>query len=105
MRAGRLRHYVSHQTRTTEPNEFGEAELTWVESGKIWASIEPLVGNELHRARQVDAATSHRIRVRHRDVSVMDRIAYGARVFEITAVIDVRERGRELELMCREAVS
>jgi SPP1 family predicted phage head-tail adaptor len=70
------------------------------------ARIEPLKGGEKLRAMQLQDSVSHRITIRHRaDVTARMRVVFGARVFNIRAVIDPGERRRWLELLCEEGVA
>ncbi len=105
MRAGRLRHKVVIQKTTEDRTDSGETTNTWSTHATVWASIEPLNGREYFQAQQETAVVNTRIRIRHVDGIVPKmRVLHGARVFDIKAVIDVNERGREIVLMCEERV-
>lgn len=104
MNPGRLRNLVTLQAATrTDLEGGGWEEGPPVDVATIWAAIEPLEGSERLRAMQVSASLSHRIRIRYRDdVTAKNRIVYGARIFNITAVIDPNERHEELHLLAEE---
>lgn len=101
--AGRLRHRVAIQRATRTRDSFGEAIRTWSTLATVWASVEPLRGREFFDAEMVQAEVSHRVIMRaYPGLQATDRLLYEGRVLEIQAVIDVRERGREYQVMCRE---
>lgn len=104
MQAGRLRRRLDFESPATTKDSFGEvAEAPWALETTLWGSIEPLIGRELLQAQQVQAAVTHRVRVRYDSTIGPDmRIAYGSRSFEILAVMNPEERNRELEIMCKE---
>lgn len=108
MRAGRLRHRVTLQSPTTARNSFGEPIATFATYANVWADIRPLTGRERYAAQQVQASTTHQVRIRFRtDVEAIHRVqwvSHGAtRTLDITAVLDPEERHTELLLLCSEA--
>lgn len=105
MRAGWLRHRLTIQELVGSQNSYGEVVQTWSDVATIWGSIEPLRGKEYIEAATARASVDHRIRVRYRsDITPGKRIEYGSRTFEIVSVIDVLEKHKEMELMCKELV-
>lgn len=87
----------------------GDITSSWSNYGSpIWASIEPLRGEELYAAQQVQAEVTHKIRLRYStdvaNLNPKDQVIYGLRTFEILAVLNLLERNRELELLCKERV-
>lgn len=103
MRAGRLNKRITIQTRT-DPQDAGGAGIpTWTDLATVWASIEPLKGRELIAADAANSEVSGNIRIRYRaGVSASSRVKYGARYYDVLAVINTDERGRELLLQVRE---
>ena len=105
MRAGRLRHRVTLQSKSESLDGFGEPARTWSNDATVYAAIEPLSGRERLTADQVRADVSHRILIRHRDnVSPANRITHSSRTFEIISVSNFDERDIRLELLCTEVV-
>ena len=104
MEAGRLRHRVTIQEKVVTRDTFGEEVITWTDVATVWGSVEPMRGREFMEGRQVEAEVSTRIRIRYfpDGVEPEDRVSYDGRVFDILAVIEVEERHREMQLMCRE---
>lgn len=108
MRTGKLRHRITIRRVTHETTEWGD----WVEKtediASVWASIEPLKGDEFFAAAQMQAKVSHKVTMRGLPASVRptprDRIIFNRRTLEIESVLDTEERGIELVLMCQERV-
>lgn len=104
MRAGRLRHLVTIQSRTEGSNAFNEPRPVWKHFATVYASIEPLSGREYFAAQQAQSDVTHRVVLRYiPGVTAKHRIVFGDRVFDIAAPPrNVGERGIELELQCVE---
>lgn len=103
MQAGRLRHRIQIKTPVEARNSYGERIVTWSTLATVWASVEPLRGREFLDAEQVQAEISHRVRMRYYPGILPNyRVVFGGRVLEIQAVINVNERNREMQLMCKE---
>lgn len=74
--------------------------------GRVWGSVEPLRGNELWRAQQVQPEVALRVRMRYRmgmtsTRRLIDECCENAE-YDVLQVIDVGGRKRELELLCKE---
>ena len=79
---------------------------SWADTATVWARIEPLSGRERLAAQRIEDTVTHRVTIRYRSgVSARQRIAFGVRVFNIRAVLDVDERNEWLELLCEEGVA
>lgn len=104
MRAGLLRKRLVFE-RPTETLVAGEAVKTYATLFEAWGEIRPLSGRELFQSNMTQAELSHRISVRYQAGKVpktSDRVRYGDRAFDITAVMNVDERNRELVVMAVE---
>ena len=107
MRAGRLRHLVSVQSRTGSQNAYGEVTNAFAEvgDGEVWASIEPLSDSEGKLVDGRDEILTHRIVMRYlSSISATHQVVYGSRTFQIVSVINKGERDKELHLLCKERV-
>jgi len=106
MQAGNLRHRVTIQQVTETRDDMGGVTQTWSTfAASLHAEIAPLSGRELLLARQVNAETTHRIRLRYRaGITPKMRVLFGSRIFAIESVLDTDERGIEVVLLCREAL-
>jgi SPP1 family predicted phage head-tail adaptor len=103
MAAGKYRHRVTIEQKTETKNEFGTRVPSWVALATVWARVDTLNGNEKYvSARHLETA-SVVVEIRYRaDITAAMRVVYGPRTLEISAVIDVGERRRELKLLCKE---
>ena len=105
MRAGDLKHRIKIQQKSVTRGDMGGEVVTWADVVTVWAAIEPISGREYFSSQQTQAEVSTRIRIRHyAGITTSMRIAWGARYFDILSVIELQERGREIHLMCKEAV-
>ncbi len=105
LRSGKLRHLIEIERPFTTHDPEGYARKEWQLLAKTWASIEPIKGEEYFAAAAVQAATTHRVTMRvlpSITVKPWDRLVFKGRILEIEAVMDTEERGRELELLCKE---
>jgi SPP1 family predicted phage head-tail adaptor len=106
MNPGDLRHRVTIQKFVEEADEFNTPKTTpdpWVTFYTVWAAVEPLSGRELLVANNVTPQTRIRVRIRYlKGVTQGMRVKYGERIFNIQSVADIKERHREMELMCIE---
>jgi len=106
MRSGRLRHRVTVQRNTPTRGDAGGRVDNWADLATVWASIWPLAGKEAVQGRAENAEVTHRVQLRWQsslaDLSPRDRLIFAGRVLEIVGVVNVGERNRELELLCRE---
>lgn len=105
---GSMRHRVKVQKfGVASQNSFGEDTRAMQDAATVWASISPLSGREFFEAQKQNAEVTHKIMMRYRaDVSLKpkDRIKFGARVFDILAVLNLDERKIWLTVMAREVV-
>jgi SPP1 family predicted phage head-tail adaptor len=105
MRAGRLRHRLVLQSKTTTQNEYGEPVVSYVTQATVYGGIEPLSGNEIFKQQQIQAEASVRIVLRY--YSGLDetwRITHNGKYYDILNVINQDERDYMLVLMCSEGV-
>lgn len=106
MSSGRRDKLVTFKRRGTTQDAAGQVIETWTEIETVWASIEPIAGREYFNASGERAEVTHRLGVVYGpSLAPRDRAEYGARVFDIKSVINVRELNRDLELMCTEHVT
>lgn len=103
MKIGDLRHRVVLQKKEITVDELKQQTENWTDIASVWAAIEPLSGREYFAARQLNEEVSVKITIRYRDdVTSDNRLVFNNKVFEVLSVIDPRERGKTLILMCRE---
>lgn len=105
MNAGKLNHRITVQSKTAAADTYGGETITWTTFATVWASIEPLRGNEFIESQRAGAELTTRIRVRYRSgYAPTMRVTWGTHVYDVEAVINVNEAGRETQLMCREVI-
>lgn len=106
MRAGILHESVVIQSRTLSKDSGGYDVESWATHATVFASIEPLRGQEYLEARQVQADVDARIRMRYLStVKPTMRVVWGSRTFDIISVIHSGERRRETQLMVKEQIN
>lgn len=107
MRAGRIRHRITIQQATEIRDALGGVTQTWTDLRTVWAAVEPARGSERFALAQAKAGVDSKIVLRGpvaKDVTPKMRILFGARIFDIEAVIDVDSRNIVRELFIKEAV-
>lgn len=106
MSIGNKRHRIEIQDFTPVQDETGqevEDGSGWVTSATRWASITPLSGRELVNATQVQPDVSHKVQMRYMaGITAEMRLKFGTRIFNISSVINVGEKKKELLIMCIE---
>ncbi len=107
IRAGSLRHEVVLQRPGTRVDDgMGGGSVTDADLATVWASIEPLTGDELFQAGQFDPRVNYRITIRYyAGIHPSDKVKFGTRMFDIHTVANVDERNRMIVLMCEELVT
>lgn len=106
MKIGTLRHKITIQEPTeSEDPVTGEIVTTWEDFAEVWAEVLPLVGREYWAAKTVNAETTGKIRIRYlADITPKMRIMLEDRIFNITGIVNVEEKNREMVLYYSEAV-
>ena len=102
MEVGKLRHRVDIQQVVESPDSYGQPVKTWRTIETRFAQIMPLTGHELVKAQKVNAEVSHKIIMRYCDLNSKNRLLFGARVFNILAVINIDERNWEIHVLAME---
>ena len=102
---GRLRHRLTLEAPTRMTDSAGGARQTWREIGKLWAALRDLSGGEKEYAEAESAAKKVEVIIRFReDITPDMRFIYGARMFNISAILDQRGTKRFLTCICEEAL-
>ena len=105
MNAGRLRHRCTIKGPTHTEDGKGGIATTWGTVTVCWGELRPLQGREWIESGMENSEISARFRMRHvAGILPTMQVIFGTRSFEIVSVIDVYERGTELELMLKELV-
>lgn len=107
MRSGPLRERITLQSPTVARDSYGAETITWTNERTVYASVEPIKGDEYMEARAFTQTITHRFRIRHQpDKSITPtwRISYDSRTFDIESVINAWERDRTIIIMAVENV-
>ncbi len=103
MQAGKLRHPLTIQARSTTRDSLGQELETWATVSTVWGSVVPLTGRELVQAQALHSETTHKVTVRFFDgLTTSHRMQHNGRTLQILSVLNTDERNREHVLMCKE---
>ncbi len=108
MTAGKLRNSIQLQQVSRVPNGSGGFTTTWTTYATVKAMMKPISGSERLHAMKNDSQVRLRAVIRYRsDVQADDRVYYPHRdeAMNITAVMDLEERHRWLQLDLEEGVA
>ena len=107
IKPSRFRHRVTLQSESLVADGGGGGGApVWSDQATIWADIQPISGREILHSQMLQVRVTHRIITRYRaGVTTAMRLAKGARLFNIRAVINMEERNRYLEIMCEEGAA
>jgi len=101
VKIGIKRHRIDLERAGRTQTTTGDLTKTWVRFARVWADVIPLRGAEAIQAQQTTATVTHSIRMRRTPESATltpaDRVKFGRRIFELTSVVDIGERRREIE--------
>lgn len=101
---GKYRHKITFLQRESGKNEYGELINDWVPFKKgIWASKDPLLGNEFFTALTTENKVEVKFNTRYTPgVTSEMRIQHGQEVYEILGPpVNVKSLNVELLLYCK----
>ena len=105
MRAGKLRHVVTIQSKTVTQDSYNEEIITWTDVATVRAAIETPTGAEYLDVESQGASISHKVAVRYYPgLAPTMIVVWGSRTFEIEAVLEDNLQ-RETVLMCNEVIA
>lgn len=104
MRAGRLNLVLDIEAAEEETRSAtGAVSMSWVPFCQLRAMAESQSGREFQNAKALNAETNAVFRARYYPgITPKMRARVGTMLFDITAVINVEMRGREMLLYCVE---
>jgi len=92
---------IEDMTRTSDGA--GGSDVSWSNFAIVWAKLRPRHGREKLWADAITANTGHVITIRFVDgLQTRMRFVDGARIFEITSIINVDENDQWLSCLCEE---
>ena len=87
-------------------DEYGGESGEWVEVRSAWAKVQPSSGTEYLRAQQVEAEHTTKFTLRFTPhITVLHRLVYADRTYEIIAVGDLDTSHRWTVITAKEMVS
>ena len=102
---GQQRHKVIIQSTSQAADAYGALVDTWGTFATWWASIAPITGREYVSDGKVNSEVTTRMKGRWiSGILPAMRAKFGTRIFSIVAVINIDERNREIELLCKEVI-
>lgn len=105
MASGAYNVALTYELPAVTRNDSYEAVESFSAIATVWADIDPVSGREYFAGAAVQNDATFKIKIRHRrDITTRGRFRNGNRIYEITAVINVKERNRELICLCREQI-
>jgi len=106
MEIGKLNRRVEILEFKVERDAYGGADGVWLVAESLWASICPVSGTEYFSMQQIDAQTVVTITVRYNPrITVMHRVRYGSKIYEIIGVGDENANHEVTVLNCKEMVN
>lgn len=105
MNIGRKNRRLTFDRPIDTTDGHGDALVDYATIGTVWASIEPLRGEERFEAQQVTADVTHKIRVRYSStlagLTPKHRARLGATTYDLLSINDINSGHRELEIWAR----
>ena len=111
IRAGSYRHMIKVESATTTRDDYADTPEDWAlwpkgSDGLRKASVTPLGGGETSIGGALVFVGTFEIKTRYRSgFTAGMRITYNSRVMNISQVVNVDERNREIVLQCEEVAS
>lgn len=106
---GRMRQRIRIQQNRGVQSASGAQQIEWVDFAQVWASIEPMAGNELFQAREIYPESQISITIRYLEgidpsmrVLWLDPRTEKDVQFDIKSITDVDMRHYVFELTCEE---
>jgi SPP1 family predicted phage head-tail adaptor len=96
------RHKITFLRLVKGYDDFGSPVNTWETYKDVWASKDPLLGNEYLVAQTTDSKVEVKFNMRYVDGVTNDmRIRHGDELYEILSAINVKSLNRETLCYCK----
>lgn len=93
MNPGDLDRRLTIQTMTVSRDAYGAAIESWSTLATVWASLDPLSGNESFASDNILTQSTHLVEMRYRsDVSAEERVVHNNWVYDIRYVAEIGRR-------------
>ena len=106
MNIGKLNRRISILKYEVTRDEYGGEQREWAVQRTLWANILPVSGTEYFKSQQVEAQNITTIIIRYRtDITVLNRVKYLDKTYEIIGISDNFTDHKMLTLNCKEVVN
>lgn len=106
MKTGGLNKIIAIQQRTEATDSDGGTYFTWSAFATVWAKKRPLRGRELVAAHAAQSLTEVMFYIRYLSgMTSSMRIVHGGEYYDITAIVNIDEGNRELEISTKTGMS
>lgn len=107
IRTGGLRHRAELQSRSTETADGGGGvAVAWTKERDLWCQIRELGGQERLEAMRQESGVTHEIYARYAtDITADKRVVYGAKAYNIRAVMDPETRHEFVRVLADSGVA
>ena len=96
MKIGSLKHRITFKERQASQNGYGE-EMTWSTVTTLWASAEPILGNEYFAAERMNTKVQIKFRCRYfTALNEKLRIEFDGQTYEILDAINIKVIDRDV---------
>lgn len=96
MKVGSLKHRITFKERQASQNGYGE-ETTWSTVTTLWASAEPILGNEYFAAERMNTKVQIKFRCRYfTGLNETLRISFEGNEYEIIDAMNIKVMDREV---------
>ena len=93
--AGNLRMRIDLQSAVETRDSIGGVVRTWSTIATVWGEIRPMNSRETVANSQVVERITHFIKIRqYANLRTTWRVKYGSRIFNITGIRNIDERGK-----------
>lgn len=99
IKTGELFQRLEVQSATSTRDAMGQPIVSWTTSSTRWASVKSLNSREAYYSKTVNPTVTHKIRMRYfLGLTQRDRLKEGARIYDISGIINVDERNVSYEI-------
>lgn len=103
-----MRHRITIKSPPVDPtdqDEYGQPVGAWVDVATLWASSEPLIGNEFYSAEAAQSKVEIKFRIRY-NATITDkmRVYFNSIPYEILSLADIQSRNREMLIYCKKVI-
>jgi SPP1 family predicted phage head-tail adaptor len=107
MLAGRLRKRITIQQPTVVRGASGEAQESWSTFATVWARVAPYEQRnrtvEGLQAASITNTQLHVVTLRYLPgLTTAMRVLFGTRILQVTEIVNLEERNREMHVLCIE---